>query len=89
MTVQMANVAKEVISYDPVDLAFALLVTRHLKEEDPEERIARLEDLLDNNPYSNTVFIPEVRKLLEKERDELRESEEEENRDRRDRRDRD
>jgi hypothetical protein len=82
-------VKKNVVSYDPIDLAFALVAKRKLEEEDPEERIEKLEELLANNPYPNTSFLPEVRKRLEEERELLRESREDNDRDRRDRRDRD
>jgi len=82
-------VKKNVVSYDPIDLAFALVAKRRLEEGDPEERIKKLEELLANNPYPNTSFLPEVRKRLEEERELLRASHEDNDRDRRDRRDRD
>lgn len=67
-------IRKEYITYNTVDLAFALLAKRRLDEEDPEQRIRNIEDLLENNPYSNTVFIPELRERLERENEILRES---------------
>ncbi|MDX2414123.1 MAG: hypothetical protein QNK33_02925 [Bacteroidales bacterium] len=66
-------IKKEYINHNPVDLAFALLAKRKLEEQDPEQRIIILEDLLENNPYPNSVFITEVSKLLDIEKDSLRE----------------
>ena len=67
-------IKQEYINHNPVDLAFALLAKRKLEEQDPEQRIIILEDLLENNPYPNSVFIAEVRKYLDIEKDNLRES---------------
>ncbi len=67
-------IKQEYINHNPVDLAFALLAKRKLEEKDPEQRIIILEDLLENNPYPNSVFIAEVRKYLDIEKDNLRES---------------
>lgn len=85
-------VKKEFITYDPIDLAFALLVKRNLESEDPGQRIENLEDLLAENPYPRTTFIPEIRKILDEETELLRESDDgrdREDTDRRNRRDRD
>jgi len=81
-------VKKEFVTYDPIDLAFALIAKRKMDAEEPEQRIENLEVLLEKNPYPNTVFIPEVRTLLNEEREQLRESEDDRDRDDRDRRDR-
>ena len=67
-------IKQEYINHNPVDLAFALLAKRKLEEKDPEQRIIILEDLLENNPYPNSVFVAEVSKLLDIEKDNLRES---------------
>ena len=55
-------------------LAFALLAKRKLVEEDAEQRIRNLEDLLENNPYPNSIFITELGKILDLEKEALRES---------------
>lgn len=67
-------IKKEFISYNTIDLAFALLVKRSMAEEDAEQRIENLEGLLENNPYPNTMFVADLRTLLEKEKDAQRES---------------
>jgi len=81
-------IKKDFITYDSIDLAFALLAKRYLEEEDPEQRIENLEGLLENNPYPQTIFLPEIRNRLDEEMELLRESEyewEQENRNRRER----
>ncbi|MBN1133164.1 MAG: hypothetical protein JXR52_13125 [Bacteroidales bacterium] len=76
-------IRRKFVSYDTIDLAFALLVKRNLEEEDPEQKIRNLEELLDNNPYPQTIFIPEITQKLEKEKELIREIRS--NRDREDR----
>ncbi len=73
-------IKKDFITYNNIDLAFALVAKRKLEEEDPEQKIMKLEDLLENNPYPNTVFIPELKERLDTEKEILRESKD--NRDR-------
>lgn len=70
-------IKKDFITYNTVDLAFALLAKRKLSEEDPDLRITNIEDLLENNPYPNSIFIDEVRTRLEAEKAERREQEQE------------
>jgi hypothetical protein len=82
-------IKKEKVSYEMVDLAFALLVKRQLEEGDPEKRIEKIEEMMDQNPYPNTIFLAEVQKRLDQERETLRESDDDEDRDERRRRDRD
>lgn len=65
---------KEYISNNTIDLAFALLAKRKLDEQNPEQKIKNLEDLLENNPYPNSIFIAELRKSLEMEKEILRDS---------------
>lgn len=82
-------IKKENISTNTIDLAFALLAKRKLEEKDPEQKIKNLEELLENNPYPNTIFISELKKYLEIEKDIVREREdnrdwEDQNRRRRD-----
>jgi hypothetical protein len=67
-------IKKENITDNPIDLAFALLAKRKMEEEDTEQKIRNLEDLLENNPYPNSIFISEVRKILDLEKETLRES---------------
>lgn len=67
-------IKKDFITYNTIDLAFALLAKRRFSEEDPEQKIKNIEDLLENNPYPNTIFIPEVIDRLENEKDAFRES---------------
>jgi len=67
-------IKKDFITYNTIDLAFALIAKRNLEEEDPEQKINNLEDLLENNPYPNSVFIPELKERLETEKEVLRES---------------
>jgi hypothetical protein len=69
-------IKKDFISYNTIDLAFALLAKRKLEEDDPEKRIENLEDLLANNPYPNSIFVPELKERLDTEKDILRESRE-------------
>ena len=73
---------KEFITENTIDLAFALLAKRKLEEEDAEQRIRNLEDLLENNPYHNSIFVSELGKILDLEKETLRESQQ--NRDRED-----
>jgi len=82
-------IKKESISYTNIDLAFALLCKRTLEEEDPEEKIEKLEDLLENNPYPNTIFVEELRNRVDQEKDLLREYQDERDRQNRDREDQD
>jgi hypothetical protein len=75
-------IKKEFITENTIDLAFALLAKRKLEEEDAEQRIRNLEDLLENNPYPNSIFVSELGKILDLEKETLRESQQ--NRDRED-----
>ena len=75
-------IKKEYITDNTIDLAFALLAKRKLDEEDAEQKIRNLEDLLENNPYPNSIFVSELGKILELEKETLRESQQ--NRDRED-----
>ena len=82
-------IKKEFISENTIDLAFALLAKRKLDEEDAEQKIRNLEDLLENNPYPNSIFVSELGKILDLEKETLRESQynrdrEDQNRRRRD-----
>lgn len=81
-------IKKEYISYTTIDLAFSLLVKRNLEEEDPEERIKKLEDLLEHNPYPNTIFIAELNNRVNQEKELLWESQKDRDRDEEDRRQR-
>lgn len=67
-------IKKEYITNNAIDLAFALLAKRKLEEQNPEQKIKNLEDLLENNPYPNSIFIAELRKRLEIEKELLRDS---------------
>jgi len=67
-------IRKESIAYTTIDLAFALLVKRTLQETDPDQKISKLEDLLDNNPYPNTVFISELKNRVDREKELFREN---------------
>ncbi len=69
---QKGWIKKDVVTYDRIDLALALLAKRKLDEQDSEQKIKNLEDLLKNNPYPNSIFISELQKKLEAERDSLR-----------------
>ncbi len=82
-------IKKESISYTGIDLAFALLCKRTLEEEDPEERVEKLEALLENNPYPNTIFMEEFRNRVNQEKDLLWEYLDERDRENRDREDQD
>jgi hypothetical protein len=75
-------IKKEYITGNNIDLAFALLAKRKLEEEDAEQRIRNLEDLLENNPYPNSIFVSELGIILDLEKETLRESQQ--NRDRED-----
>jgi hypothetical protein len=79
----------EHITYSTIDIAFALLVSRALKEENPEQRIANLESLLEKNPYPNTIFTGELSNRVEEEKELLRKSRNEWVREGQDRRERD
>jgi hypothetical protein len=67
-------IKKEFITGNTIDLAFALLAKRKLDEEDAEQRIRNLEDLLENNPYPNSIFVSELGRILDLEKETLRES---------------
>lgn len=69
-------IKKELVSYNTIDLALALLAKRKLEEQDTEQKIKNLEELIDNNPYSNSIFVAELQKRLEAEKDSLRKSNE-------------
>jgi hypothetical protein len=78
-------IKRESLSYSTIDLAFALLCKRTLEEQDLELKVERLEDLLENNPYPNTVFIEALKERLDQEREllwEYRNEQEREDRDR-------
>jgi len=75
-------IKKEYITDNNIDLAFALLAKRKLEGEDAEQRIRNLEDLLENNPYPNSIFVSDLGKILDLEKETLRESQQ--NRDRED-----
>jgi len=82
-------IKKESISYTTIDLAFALLCKRTLEEQDPEGRIEKLEDLLEHNPYPNTIFIEELSSRVDLEKEFLREYQNERDRENQDREDQD
>ncbi len=67
-------IKKDFISYETIDLAFALLAKRKLEENDPEIRIGNLDNLLENNPYPNSIFVPELKERLDSEKEILRDS---------------
>lgn len=67
-------IKKEFITNNDIDLALALVVKRKLEEENQEEKIKNLEDLLENNPYPNSIFTAELRERLDNERKTLRDS---------------
>ena len=74
-------IKRENITHNTVDLAFALLAKRKMEEQDPEQKIKNLEDLLENNPYPNSVFLPEIRERLDLEKENLRDRDRENDRD--------
>ena len=67
-------IKKEYISDNTIDLAFALLAKRKLEEDDAEQRIRNLEELLENNPYPNSIFVSELGNILDHEKETLKES---------------
>ena len=73
---QKGWIKKDVVTYNTIDLAMALLAKRKMEEQDSEQKIKNLEDLLENNPYPNSIFISELQKKLEAERDSLRKNNE-------------
>lgn len=81
-------IKKNYLRYEEVDLAFSLLVKRVMEIEDSEQKIDKLEDLLENNPYPNTIFIADLRTILDAEKELMREREYEDDRENQDRRDR-
>jgi tRNA G10 N-methylase Trm11 len=81
-------IKKENITYTTIDLAFALLVKRNLEEQDAEQKVNQLEDLLENNPYPNSIFITQLRNRMEEEKELLRESRDDRDREDQDRRQR-
>ena len=82
-------IKRESLSYTTIDLAFALLCKRTLEEEDPEQKVEKLEELLENNPYPSTVFIETLKLRLDEERELLWEYRNEREREERDREDQD
>lgn len=81
-------IKRESIAYTTIDLAFSLLVKRNLEEEDPGQKISNLEDLLENNPYPNTIFIGELNKRIDQEKELLWEIQYEQDRENQDHRQR-
>ena len=73
---QKGWIKKDVVTYNTIDLAMALLAKRKMEEQDSEQKIKNLEELLENNPYPNSIFISELRNKLEAERDSLRKNNE-------------
>ena len=65
-----------------------MLAKRYLEEDAAEQRIENLEELLESNPYPNTIFVPEIRNRLDQERELLWESEYDRDRENRNRRER-
>lgn len=82
-------IKKDYISNKKVDLAFALLAKRKLEEQNPEQKIENLENLLENNPYPNSIFITEIRNRLDQEKEILRNSKNDRDREDQNRRKRD
>lgn len=81
-------IKEESITYNTIDVAFALLVKRTLEEQNPEQLIEKLEELLENNPYPNTIFISELSKRVDQEKELLWESQNDRDREDQDRRQR-
>lgn len=75
-------IKKDFITYNTVDLAFALLAKRKFSEEDQSVKIANIEDLLEENPYPGSIFIPVMQERLEAEKELQREQEQERERER-------
>ena len=69
-------IKKDVVTYDRIDLALALLAKRKLDEQEAEQKVENLEELLKHNPYPNSIFIAELQKKLEAERDSVRKNNE-------------
>jgi hypothetical protein len=67
-------IKQEYINHNTVDLAFALLAKRKLEEQNTEQKIKNIEELLENNPYPESIFIPEMRNSLDREKEVLRDS---------------
>jgi len=65
---------QEFITYNTVDIAFSLLATRTLKEEEAEVRLTGLEDLLEKNPYPATIFLEEISLRIDREKELMREN---------------
>lgn len=78
-------IKKEYISENNIDLAFALLVKRKLEAQDQEQKVRNIEELLENNPYPNTIFISALKEILDAEKEILRESQDDRDRDNRNR----
>ena len=81
-------IKKDFITHNTTDLAFALLAKRKLEEQNTEQKIKNIEELLENNPYPQSIFIPVLRKGLDLEREILKDSQDERDRDDDNRRDR-
>lgn len=77
-------IKKDHITTNPVDLAFALLAKRKLEEADQSLKVESIEQLIDDNPYPNSMFISYVQELLTRAREEYRQQEEEHRRRERD-----
>ncbi len=67
-------IKKEYITHNDVDLAFALLAKRKLEEQDTEQKIENIEELLENNPYPESIFVQVMRDSLDREKEMLRDS---------------
>lgn len=69
-------IKKDNLTYNTTDIAFALLAKRKLEGTDQDDQISVLNELLESNPYPNSIFVSHIQDLIEKFRREERDNNE-------------
>lgn len=57
----------EEINYNNEEIAFSLMAKRILTEKDSKSLLDKIDSVLNNNPYQNSVFIPMLKEIREQE----------------------
>ncbi len=55
---------KDAVTYDPSELAVAVLATKKLRPKDPKDREAAMKKFVDTCPYPDTTFAKKLREKL-------------------------
>lgn len=57
----------EKINFNQEEIAFSLMAKRILTEKNNKSLLDKIDSVLDNNPYQNSVFVPLLREIREQE----------------------